>query len=204
MAKKKENESVLKRCRLLDIDPTYVGVSKKSIKTTKTTGRRQRKLSEYGIQLREKQRVKFIYNVKSERQFREYFNKARRTRDGITGEVLLQILESRLDNVVYRLGLARTRPQARQLVVHGNFEVNGRKVDIPSYLVKEGDIIKVREHRSENYVIKNNIQAEDKVRMPEWLELDEEKLEAKVLRLPQREEIDLPVEEHLIVELYSR
>ena len=102
------------------------------------------------------------------------------------------------------LYLARTRPQARQLVVHGNFEVNGRKVDIPSYLVKEGDIIKVREHRSENYVIKNNVQSEDKVRMPEWLELDEEKLEAKVLRLPQREEIDLPVEEHLIVELYSR
>ncbi len=201
MAKKKENESVLKRCRLLDIDPTYVGVSKKSIKTT---GRRQRKLSEYGIQLREKQRVKFIYNVKSEKQFSAITYHLDHAKHGITGEVLLQILESRLDNVVYRLGLARTRPQARQLVVHGNFEVNGRKVDIPSYLVKEGDIIKVREHRSENYVIKNNVQSEDKVRMPEWLELDEEKLEAKVLRLPQREEIDLPVEEHLIVELYSR
>ncbi len=201
MAKKKENESVLKRARLLDIDPTYVGISKKS---NKNIVRRQRKLSEYGIQLREKQRVKFIYNVKNERQFREYFNMARKSKDGITGEVLLQILESRLDNVVYRLGLARTRPQARQLVVHGNFEVNGRKVDIPSYLVKEGDIVKVREIRTDNYYIKNNVASEDKVRMPEWLELDEEKLEAKILRLPTREEIDLPVEEHLIVELYSR
>lgn len=201
MGKKKENESVLKRARLLDIDPTYVGLSKKS---NKTAGRKQRKLSEYGIQLREKQRVKFIYNVKNEKQFREYFNMARKDRTGITGEVLLQILESRLDNVVYRLGLATTRSQARQLVTHGNFEVNGRKVDIPSYLIKEGDIIKVREIRKDNYFIKNNIAAEDKVRMPEWLELDETKLEAKILRLPKREEIDLPVEEHLIVELYSK
>lgn len=201
MGKKKENESVLKRARLLDIDPTYVGLSKKS---NKITGRRQRKLSEYGIQLREKQRVKFIYNVKNEKQFREYFNMARSDRTGITGEVLLQILESRLDNVVFRLGLARTRPQARQLVTHGNFEVNGQKVDIPSYLVKEGDIVKVREIRKDNYYIKNNIESEDKVRIPDWLELDDEKLEAKILRLPTREEIDLPVEEHLIVELYSR
>lgn len=201
MGKKKENESVLKRARLLDIDPTYVGLSKKS---NKITGRKQRKLSEYGIQLREKQRVKFIYNVKNEKQFREYFNMARSDRTGITGEVLLQILESRLDNVVFRLGLARTRPQARQLVTHGNFEVNGQKVDIPSYLVKEGDIVKVREIRKDNYYIKNNIESEDKVRIPDWLELDDEKLEAKILRLPTREEIDLPVEEHLIVELYSR
>ena len=201
MAKNKANESVLKRARLLDIDPTYVGVSKKS---NRTSGGRQRKLSEYGIQLREKQRVKFIYNVRNEGQFREYFNKARKDRTGITGEVLLQILESRLDNVVYRIGLARTRKQARQLVVHGNFEVNGRKVDIPSYLVKEGDIVKVREIRVKNYVIKNNVETEDKVRIPEWLELNEEKLEAKVLRLPVREEIDLPIEEHLIVELYSK
>lgn len=199
--KKKENESVLKRARLLDIDPTYVGLSKKS---NKSAGRRQRKLSEYGIQLREKQRVKFIYNVKNEKQFREYFNMARRDRTGITGEVLLQILESRLDNVIYRLGLATTRPQARQLVTHGNFEVNGKKVDIPSYLIKEGDIVKVREIRKDNYVVKNNIESENKVRIPEWLELDEKKLEAKILRLPTREEIDLPVEEHLIVELYSR
>ena len=139
MGKNKKNESVLKRARLLDIDPTYVGVSKKS---NKTIVRRQRKLSEYGVQLREKQRVKFIYNVKNEGQFRGYFEMARKSRDGITGEVLLQILESRLDNVVYRLGLARTRRQARQLVVHGNFEVNGKKVDIPSYLVSEGDVVK--------------------------------------------------------------
>ena len=201
MAKNKENKSVLKRARLLDIDPTYVGVSKKS---NRTAGRRQRKLSEYGIQLREKQRVKFIYNVKSEKQFREYFNKAKSDRSGITGSILLQILESRLDNMVYRLGLATTRPQARQLVVHGNFEVNGRKVDIPSYLVKEGDVITVREIRKDNYYIKNNVQSEDKVRLPDWLELDEEKLEGKVIRLPLREEIDLPVEEQLIVEFYSR
>lgn len=201
MGKNKKNESVLKRARLLDIDPTYVGVSKKS---NKIIVRRQRKLSEYGVQLREKQRVKFIYNVKNEGQFRGYFEMARKSRDGITGEVLLQILESRLDNVVYRLGLARTRRQARQLVVHGNFEVNGKKVDIPSYLVSEGDIVKVREIRTDNYYIKNNVASEDKVRMPEWLEFDEKKLEGKILRLPKREEIDLPIEEHLIVELYSK
>ncbi len=201
MGKNKKNESVLKRARLLDIDPTYVGVSKKS---NKIIVRRQRKLSEYGVQLREKQRVKFIYNVKNEGQFRGYFEMARKSRDGITGEVLLQILESRLDNVVYRLGLARTRRQARQLVVHGNFEVNGKKVDIPSYLVSEGDVVKVREIRTDNYYIKNNVASEDKVRMPEWLEFDEKKLEGKILRLPKREEIDLPIEEHLIVELYSK
>ncbi len=201
MAKKKENESVLKRARLLDIDPIYVGISKKS---NRSQGRRHRKLSEYGIQLREKQRVKFIYNIKSEKQFKEYFNMAKRDRSGITGSVLLQTLESRLDNVVYRLGLASTRPQARQLVVHGNFEVNGRKVDIPSYLLKEGDIVKVREIRNDNFYIKNNIESEDRVRLPDWLELNEEKLEGKVVRLPLREEIDLPVEEQLIVEFYSR
>lgn len=192
--------SVLKKCRQLDIDPTHVGVSKKS---NKSFSRRGRKLSEYGVQLREKQRVKFIYNVNNERQFRKYFDLARK-QDGITGENLLRILESRLDNVVFRLGFARTRRQARQFVVHGNFEVNGQKVDIPSYLLKEGDLIALREIRKDHKIIKENMEDEHKATVPSWLELDEKKIEGKIVKLPTREEIDLPVEEHLIVELYSK
>ena len=160
------------------------------------------KLSEYGIQLREKQKTKSFYGVR-ENQFRKYFEMATREK-GITGEELLKILESRLDNVVYRLGFGVSRPQARQLVTHGNFEVNGVKTDIASYLVKPGDVITIRENRKDNNVIKVNVEAGSARPIPEWLDLDNKNLSAKVVRVVNREEIDLPVEEHLIVELYSK
>ena len=165
-------------------------------------GQKRTKLSEYGTQLREKQKTKSFYGV-GEKQFRGYFEMAS-NKKGITGTNLLQILETRLDNVVYRLGLGSSRPQARQIVTHGNIEVNGKKVDIASYLVKPGDVVSVREIRKDNPVIKANIEAGAARPVPEWLELDSEKLSAKVVRLVNRDEIDLPVEEHLIVELYSK
>ena len=165
-------------------------------------GQKRTKLSEYGTQLREKQKTRSFYGV-GEKQFRKYFEMAS-NKKGITGTVLLQILESRLDNVVYRLGLGASRPQARQLVTHGNIEVNGIKTDIASYLVKPGDVIAVRESKKDNTVIKANVEAGAARPVPEWLELDSKNLSAKVLRVVNREEIDLPVEEHLIVELYSK
>ena len=165
-------------------------------------GQKRTKLSEYGTQLREKQKTRSFYGV-GEKQFRKYFEMAS-NKKGITGTVLLQILESRLDNVIYRLGLGASRPQARQLVTHGNIEVNGVKTDIASYLVKPGDVIAVRESKKDNTVIKANIEAGAARPVPEWLELDSQNLSAKVLRVVSREEIDLPVEEHLIVELYSK
>ena len=165
-------------------------------------GQKRKKLSEYGTQLREKQKTKSFYGV-GEKQFRKYFDIASNTK-GKTGEVLLQLLESRLDNVVYRLGFGSSRAQARMLVTHGTFEVNGKKVDIASYLVKPGDVIAVREIRKDNGTIKNNIEENASRPVPEWLEKDAEKLSGKVVRLVAREDIDLPVEEHLIVELYSK
>ena len=165
-------------------------------------GQKRKKLSEYGTQLREKQKTKSFYGV-GEKQFRKYFDIASNTK-GKTGEVLLQLLESRLDNVVYRLGFGSSRAQARMLVTHGTFEVNGKKVDIASYLVKPGDVIAVREIRKDNGTIKNNIEENASRPVPEWLENDAEKLSGKVVRLAAREDIDLPVEEHLIVELYSK
>ena len=165
-------------------------------------GQKRKKLSEYGTQLREKQKTKSFYGV-GEKQFRKYFDIASNTK-GKTGEVLLQLLESRLDNVVYRLGFGSSRAQARMLVTHGAFEVNGKKVDIASYLVKPGDVIAVREIRKDNGTIKNNIEENASRPVPEWLEKDAEKLSGKVVRLAAREDIDLPVEEHLIVELYSK
>ena len=165
-------------------------------------GQKKTKLSEYGIQLREKQKTKSFYGV-GEKQFRGYFELASKTK-GVTGEKLLTILESRLDNVVYRLGFGASRPQARQLVTHGNIQVNGRKVDIASYLVKPGDEIAIREIRKDNPVVKANIEAGAVRPIPEWLKLEAEKLTGKVIRLANRDEIDLPVEEHLIVELYSK
>ena len=165
-------------------------------------GQKRTKLSEYGTQLREKQKTRSFYGV-GEKQFRKYFEIAS-NKKGITGTNLLQILESRLDNVIYRLGLGASRPQARQLVTHGNIEVNGVKTDIASYLVKPGDVIAVRESKKDNTVIKANIEAGAARPVPEWLELDSKNLSAKVLRVVNREEIDLPVEEHLIVEFYSR
>ena len=165
-------------------------------------GQKKKKLSEYGMQLREKQKTKSFYGV-GEKQFRKYFEMAENKR-GITGEMLLQILESRLDNVVYRLGFGSSRPQARQLVNHGHFEVNGKKVNIPSYLVKPGDIIAVRESKRNSAIIKENAEVNASKVVPEWLEKNNDKLEAKVLRLAERQDVDIPVEEHLIVELYSK
>ena len=165
-------------------------------------GQRRKKLSEYGTQLREKQKTKAFYGVQ-EKQFRKYFEMASVTK-GVTGERLLQILESRLDNVVYRLGFGVSRAQARQLVNHGHFEVNGKKVDIPSYLVKAGDVVSVREIRKDNKTIKENVENNSSRPIPAWLEKDNEKLSGKVIRLASREDIDIPVQEHLIVELYSK
>ena len=165
-------------------------------------GQKRAKLSEYGTQLREKQKTKSYYGV-GEKQFRGYFEMAS-NKKGITGENLLQILESRLDNVVYRLGFGASRAQARQLVNHGQFAVNGQRVDIPSYLVKAVDVITVRENKKENGAIKANIEANSARPVPAWLELNNETLSGKVVRLASREDVDIPVEEHLIVELYSK
>ena len=165
-------------------------------------GQKRSKLSEYGTQLREKQKTKSFYGV-GEKQFRGYFEKAS-NKKGITGENLLQILESRLDNVVYRLGFGVSRAQARQLVTHGNIEVNGKKVDIASYLVKPGDVVAIREIRKDNAVVKENIEANGARPVPEWLELDKDNMSGKVIRLANREDIDLPVVEDLILVLYNK
>ena len=165
-------------------------------------GQRRSKLSEYGTQLREKQKTKAYYGV-GEKQFRKYFEMAS-NKKGVTGDNLLQILESRLDNVVYRLGFGTSRAQARQFVTHAQFEVNGKKVNIASYLVKPGDVISVRENKKDNATIKMNIEETEARPVPEWLERDSKKLSGKVVRLATREDIDLPIEEHLIVELYSK
>ena len=166
-------------------------------------GQKRKKQSEYGVQLREKQKAKSFYGV-LESQFRKYFEEAARSKE-VTGTRLLQILESRLDNVVYRLGLATSRSQARQLVRHGHFEVNGVKVNIPSYLTKVGDVIKVRESSANSEIFKQIIEANENGRpVPTWLESNLADKTGKIVALPTREEIDLPVQEHLIVELYSK
>jgi small subunit ribosomal protein S4 len=167
-----------------------------------SNGQKKAKLSEYGTQLREKQKTKAYYGV-GEKQFRRYFKVANKNR-GKTGEVLLQLLESRLDNVVYRLGFASSRTQARMLVTHAAFDVNGKKVNIPSYLVKAGDVISVRENKKDNGTVKQAVESNSSRPVPTWLEKDEKKLSGKVVRLAAREDIDLPIEEHLIVELYSK
>ena len=165
-------------------------------------GQRKTKLSEYGTQLREKQKTKSYYGV-GEKQFRKYFEMAS-NKKGVTGENLLQILESRLDNVVYRLGFGASRAEARQFVTHAQFEVNGKKVNIASYLVKPGDVIAVRESKKDNSTIKGNVEATATRPIPAWLERDNEKLSGKVIRLASRDDIDIALEEHLIVELYSK
>jgi len=162
----------------------------------------RRRVSDYGLQLREKQKAKRIYGV-MERQFRRYFQQALKAK-GMTGAMLLQTLERRLDNVVYRLGLADSRAQARQLVNHGHITVNGRKMDIPSYLVRVGDVIGVRERSRRNGHFRNIAERLDPADVPEWLQLDPNALEGRVLNLPKREQIDEPVNEQLIVEFYSR
>ena len=191
---------VLKRCRQLGIDPVVLGYSskKESIRQPK----RRRKESEYGMQLREKQKAKFIYGV-LEKQFRGYFNKAKR-QPGIAGENLMRILESRLDNVVFRLGFARTRKEARQTVSHGHITVNGKRVDIPSYRVRPGDVVAVADKAKEMLVIKSALVSNERMQVPAWLEVDIEKLQGNVLSLPNRDQIDLDINEQLIVELYSK
>ena len=190
---------VLKRCRQLGIDPAELGYSGKE---SKRQPKRRRKESEYGIQLREKQKVKFIYGV-LEKQFHSYFVRARKM-PGITGENLMKLLETRLDNVVFRLGFARTRKEARQSVRHGHFTVNGRRVDIPSYLVKPGDVIAVGEKYRDLLPIKEALIQSERFEVPGWLEVDIEKLSGNVLSYPAREQISGDINEQLIVELYSK
>ena len=191
---------VLKRCRQLGIDPAELGYSskKESIRQPK----RRRKESEYGMQLREKQKVKFIYGV-LEKQFRGYFKRAK-SMEGQTGENLMTILETRLDNVVFRLGFARTRKEARQMVTHGHICVNGRRVDIPSFRVRPGELVSVAPKAKELLVVKSALVSNERVQVPAWLEIDIEKLQGSVLSLPTRDQIDLDINEQLIVELYSK
>ncbi len=190
---------VLKRCRSLGLDPIYLGIDKKSNRELK---RANKKISEYGLQLREKQKAKFIYGV-LEKPFRNYFNKAERMQ-GLTGENLMVILETRLDNVIFRLGYARTRKEARQIVDHKHVLVNGKCVSIPSYLVKAGDVIEIREKSKASQRYKDILEVTEGRLVPEWLEADHENLKGTVKQIPSREVIDVPVNEMLIVELYSK
>ena len=190
---------VLKRCRSLDLDPTYLGYDKKSNRTSARAGK---KISEYGLQLREKQKAKFIYGV-LEKPFRNYYKKADRMK-GMTGENLMVMLECRLDSVVFRMGFARTRREARQVVGHKHFLVNGKPVQIPSYLVKAGDVIEVRENAKSLQRYKDILEVTGGRLVPEWMEVDQEAMKGTIKHLPTREMIDVPVNEMLIVELYSK
>ena len=190
---------VLKRCRSLGLDPVYLGYDKKSKRELK---RANKKMSEYGIQLREKQKAKFIYGV-LEKPFRNYYKKADRMK-GQTGTNLMVILESRLDNVVFRSGFARTRREARQIVDHKHVLVNGKQVNIPSYLVKAGDVVEIKEKCKGMQRYKDILEVTGGRLIPEWLDVNQEGLQATVKGLPSREAIDVPVDEMLIVELYSK
>ena len=198
----KNMQPVAKRCKALGISPADMGYAKKT--TERNSGNQVRKKkSEYALQLQEKQKVKFVYGI-MEKQFRSYYEKAARM-PGKTGDMLLSLIERRLDNVIYRLGFAATRRQARQLVSHAHFTVNGKKVNIPSYLVRVGDVIEVKESSRSSVQFKR-LTAEDApvVLLPQWLERDKNSLKGSVTRLPVREDVDMPIEEHLIVELYSK
>ena len=190
---------VLKRCRSLGMDPVYLGIDKKSNRQLK---RSNRKMSEYGLQLREKQKAKFIYGV-LEKPFRNYFEKAQRM-NGMTGDNLMILLESRLDNVVFRMGFARTRKEARQIVDHKHVLVNGKQVNIPSYLIKAGDTVEIKEAKKSSPRYKEIVEVTGGRMVPDWLEVDQENLKGTVKELPAREAIDVPVDEMLIVELYSK
>lgn len=198
----KNMQPIAKRCRALGISPAVMGYSKKT--SNRNPGAKmRRKKSEYSMQLTEKQKVKFIYGI-MEKQFRAYYEKAEKA-EGKTGAVLLTLIERRLDNVIFRLGLAATRREARQLVSHSHFTVNGKKVNIPSYLVKVGDVIEVKEKSRSTARFKAIAEGEtSSIVTPKWLEKNENLLGGKVVAAPQREDIDFPVEEHLIVELYSK
>ena len=190
---------VLKRCRSLGLDPIYLGIDKKSNRELK---RANRKLSEYGLQLREKQKAKFIYGV-LEKPFRNYYAKASKM-EGMVGSNLMILLERRLDNVVFRMGFGRTRRETRQIVDHKHILVNGRCVNIPSYLVKAGDVIEVKEKRKSSQRYKDVLEVTAGRMVPAWLDVDQENLRGTVKELPTRDEIDVPVNEMLIVELYSK
>ncbi len=190
---------VLKRCRSLGLDPIYLGIDKKSNRESK---KGNKKVSEYGLQLREKQKAKFIYGV-LEKPFRNYYKKAERL-NGQTGENLMILLESRLDNVLFRMGFGRTRKETRQIVDHKHVLVNGKCINIPSYLVKAGDVIEIKEKHKGDTRYKMILDVTAGRLIPAWLEVDQENLKGTVKALPTREEIDVPVDEMLIVELYSK
>lgn len=190
---------VLKRCRSLGMDPVYLGIDKKSTRQLK---RANRKMSEYGLQLREKQKAKFIYGV-LEKPFYHYFEIAEKM-EGKAGENLITILESRLDNVVFRMGMALTRRESRQLVSHGHFMVNGQKVDIPSYRVKVGDVIELCEKSKKSDKFKDVAEATKGRVVPLWLEANRDAATAKIVRMPVKDDLDYEVEETFIVELYSK
>lgn len=195
----RNTQPVLKRCRTLGIEPSVMGYNKSSNRNPKPMRRKQ---SEYGRQLTEKQKVKFIYGM-LEKQFRKYYEIAIKM-PGVAGENLLQLLESRLDNVVFRLGLANTRRESRQMVNHGHILVNGKRVDIPSYRVKVGDVITLKERTFNSERMKGIVEANASRLVPKWLDMDKNTLTGKVVALAQRDDIDFEVEEHLIVELYSK
>ena len=190
---------ILKRCRSLDLDPTFLGYDKKS---KRTLTRRSRKMSEYALQLREKQKAKFIYGV-LEKPFRNYYDRADRMK-GQTGSNLMTILETRLDNVVFRMGFARTRREARQVVLHKFITVNGKTINVPSYLIKAGDVIEVKEAAKNIQRFKDISEITAGRLVPEWLDVNKENLQGTIKELPSREAIDVPVDEMLIVELYSK
>ena len=190
---------VLKRCRSLGMDPIYLGINKKSNRQLK---RSNRKMSEYGLQLREKQKAKFIYGV-LEKPFRNYYAKAKQM-EGMTGENLMRLLESRLDNVMFRMGFARTRKEARQIVDHKHVLVNGKCVNIPSYQVKAGDVIEIKENKKSSQRYKDIVEVTGGRLTPEWIDADLEALKGTVKEVPTREAIDVPVDEVQIVELYSK
>ena len=195
----KNTQAVLKRCKTLGLSPAVLGYSKSTKRQPKQSRRKQ---SEYGMQLNEKQKVKFIYGV-LEKQFHAYYEKAER-KQGITGEILLQELERRLDNVVFRMGFANTRREARQLVNHAHFIVNGKRVNIPSYQVKPGDVVAVSEKSRSTTKFKSLLEENGKKACPKWIEKANDSFEGKIVAMPARDDIDYDVAEHLIVELYSK
>ena len=194
-------QPIAKRCKALGISPAVMGYAKKTTERN-TKGQMRRKQSEYGLQLNEKQKVKFVYGV-LEKQFRAYYEKAAAA-EGITGEVLLSTLERRLDNVVFRMGFALTRREARQLVNHAHFTVNGKRVNIPSYQVKPGDVVAVSEKSRSTTKFKSLLEENGKKACPKWIEKANDSFEGKIVAMPARDDIDYDVAEHLIVELYSK
>ena len=194
-------QPIAKRCKALNLSPAAMGYAKKNTNRN-PKGQMRKKQSEYALQLTEKQKVKFVYGI-MEKQFHMYYEKASRM-PGKTGENLLTLIERRLDNVVYRLGFAMTRREARQLVNHGHFQVNGKKVNIPSYLLRAGDVVTIKQTSRDSEKIKATVEANASRPVPQWLDLDRENLQAKIVNLPERDQIAVPVEEHLIVEFYSK